>query len=161
MAMQEFNSSSNQTAFNIPVFLLLRRNEEIDDKTLIQQLKRRIAELESQMACLRLAQVRYVHTHTHTHTHTHEYLFFGCITLLLLTCLRAISEVSGGFFLLFRHRNCLQKCKFLWQWNWLSMERKQKNVHGKKTEKNNNNKKQGTPILVLNTSETVGMPWTP
>ncbi|KAK7491439.1 hypothetical protein BaRGS_00017268 [Batillaria attramentaria] len=32
------------------------RNEEIDDKTLIQHLKRRVAELESQMACLRMSQ---------------------------------------------------------------------------------------------------------
>ncbi|KAL8591508.1 hypothetical protein ACOMHN_000523 [Nucella lapillus] len=32
-----------------------RRNEEIDDKTLIQQLKRRVAELETQMACLKMS----------------------------------------------------------------------------------------------------------
>lgn len=48
------NSGSDQNAC---VFFPLRRNVEIDDKTLIQQLKRRIAELEAQMACLRLAQV--------------------------------------------------------------------------------------------------------
>ncbi|XP_070198832.1 kinesin heavy chain-like [Littorina saxatilis] len=34
-----------------------RRNEEIDDKTLIRQLKRRVAELEAEMACLRLSQM--------------------------------------------------------------------------------------------------------
>lgn len=34
-----------------------RRNEEVDDKTLIQQLKKRIAELEASMACMKLLQV--------------------------------------------------------------------------------------------------------
>ncbi|XP_076451124.1 uncharacterized protein LOC143287006 [Babylonia areolata] len=32
-----------------------RRNEEVDDKTLIQQLKRRVAELETQIACLKMS----------------------------------------------------------------------------------------------------------
>ena len=31
----------------------------------------------------------------------------------------------------FRHGNCPQKCKFLWQWNWLSTER-EKNSVGKR-----------------------------
>ena len=56
-AINDGSAQTNVTMHSVCVFLPLRRNEEVDDKTLIQQLKRRIAELEAQMACLRLTQV--------------------------------------------------------------------------------------------------------
>ena len=40
--------------------LFFRRNEELDDKSLIRKLRKKIAELEAEIACLRAGQV----THT-------------------------------------------------------------------------------------------------
>ena len=58
--------------------------------------------------------------------------------------------------LLSKHGNCLQKCKFAWQWNWLSAE-KESSLQGKEIGSTKKKKKGSTGFSsALNNHKTYG-----